>query len=117
VGYEAWREGVDLGEYQHCWKCGLSQKVCRRFEDDGWCEYPEIMLPGIFILERRKHLRGFVETVGFQGDYGKDVWDWLKEVKEGFGQEWESNWMGTWRQICEMDLMMRRGAEEEAGLD
>jgi superfamily II DNA helicase RecQ len=117
VGYEAWREGVDLGEYQHCWKCGLSQKVCRRLEDDGWCEYPEIMLPGIFILERRKHLQGIVETVGFQGDYGKDVWDWLKEVKEGFGQEWESNWMGTWRQICEMDLMMRRGAEEEAGLD
>lgn len=48
--YEAWRENVDLGTFQHCWKCGLSQRICRRLEDDGWCEYPEVMLPGIFIL-------------------------------------------------------------------
>ena len=63
--YKAWREGIDLGEYQHCWKCGLSQKICRRLEEDGWCEYPEIMLPGIFILHKRQHLQGIVETIGF----------------------------------------------------
>jgi hypothetical protein len=48
--YEAWRVKINLGTFQHYWKCGLSQRVCRRLEDDGWCEYPDVMLPGIFIL-------------------------------------------------------------------
>jgi hypothetical protein len=104
--YKAWREGIDLGEYQHCWKCGLSQKICRRLEEDGWCEYPGIMLPGIFILHKRQHLQGIVETIGFQGDYEADVWEWLNEVGEAFGVEWERNWMRTWRQICKMYEMM-----------
>ena len=83
--HEVWREGIDLGQYQHCWKCGLSQKICRRLEDDGWCEYPEVMLPGIFVLHQRQHLQGIVEAAGFQGDYEQDVWEWLKGV---WGRGW-----------------------------
>jgi superfamily II DNA or RNA helicase len=113
IAYEKWREGIDLGEYQHCWKCGLSQEVCRRLEDDGWCEYPDIMLPGIFILHQREHLGSIVETVGFQGDYAADIWEWLNEMAEGFGEKWESNWMKTWRGICGMYvIMMGKGVEE-----
>jgi superfamily II DNA helicase RecQ len=106
--YEAWRETIDLGSFQHCWKCGLSQRICRRLEDDGWCEYPEIMLPGMFILYQQQHLQIVVEAVGFQGDYAVDIWEWLKEVGEGFGQDWESNWMKTWRMACEIYTRMKR---------
>ena len=109
--YKEWRGGIDLGEYQHCWKCGLSQKICRRLEDDGWCEYPDIMLPGIFVLYQQQHLARTVELVGFQGSYPEDVWEWLKEVGEGFGREWESNWMRTWRMVCQMYNMMTKGGE------
>ena len=105
--YQAWREDIDLGEFQHCWKCGLSQKICRRLEDDGWCEYPEVMLPGIFVLYQQQHLQVIAEAAGFQGDYKQDIWEWLKEVGEGFGVEWESNWMKTWRMVCQVYTMMR----------
>lgn len=105
--YEAWRKDIDLGEFQHCWKCGLSQKICRRLEDDGWCEYPEVMLPGIFVLYQQQHLQVIAEAAGFQGDYKQDIWEWLKEVGEGFGVEWESNWMKTWRMVCQVYTMMR----------
>lgn len=100
VDFQVWRKTADLGQHKHCYKCGLSQKICRRMEDDGWCEFPNVMLPGIFILHQRQQLAGVVDVVGFQGDYDQDVWEWMKEMQEGFGVEWESNWMGTWRMIC-----------------
>jgi superfamily II DNA helicase RecQ len=28
VEYEGWRRGIDLGQFQHCWRCGLSQEIC-----------------------------------------------------------------------------------------
>ena len=115
VAYEAWREGIDLGSYQHCWQCGLSQKICRRLEDEGWCEYPNVMLPGLFVLHQRQHLQGITEAAGFQGDYAEDVWEWLKEIGEGFGREWESNWMRTWRMVCRMYKMMIEMPEERQG--
>jgi hypothetical protein len=49
------------------------------------------MLPGIFILHQQEHLGSIVETVGFQGDYAADIWEWLNEMAEGFGEKWESN--------------------------
>ena len=105
--YQEWREGVDLGTYQHCYRCGLCQKVCRRLEDDGWCEYPEVMLPGIYVLYQQEHLQGVVEAVGFQGQFEEDVWEWLKEVGEGFGLQWESHWMKTWRMVCQIYIIMK----------
>jgi superfamily II DNA or RNA helicase len=105
--YQGWREGVDLGTYQHCYKCGLCQKVCRRLEDDGWCEYPDIMLPGLYVLYQQQHLQGVVEAVGFQGESKEDIWEWLKEVGEGFGTQWESHWMKTWRMACQIYIIMK----------
>jgi superfamily II DNA helicase RecQ len=110
--YQTWREGIDLGQYQHCWKCGLSQKICRRLENDGWCEYPEVMLPGLFILQQRKYLEPIAEAAGYQGSCPEDMWAWLREVGEGFGTEWESNWMRTWRMVCRMYEMMVESAVE-----
>lgn len=46
------------------------------------------------------------EAAGFQGDYAVNIWEWLKEVGEGFGQDWESNWMRTWRMACEIYARM-----------
>src|ERR1035438_8279236 len=58
VAYSKWREGVDLGQLQHCWECGLSQSICQRAEGKReWCEYTDIMLPGIFILHQRGHFQ------------------------------------------------------------
>jgi hypothetical protein len=111
--YQEWREGVDLGTYQHCYKCGLCQKVCRRMEGDGWCEYPEVMLPGIYVLYQQEHLQGVAEAVGFQGQFEEDVWEWLKEVGEGFGRQWESHWMKTWRMACRIYIIMKAEAKEE----
>jgi superfamily II DNA helicase RecQ len=71
--YEAWRADIDLGTFQHYWKCGLSQRICRRLEDDGLCEYPGVMLPGIFVLYQQQHLQVIVEAAGFQGDYAEDI--------------------------------------------
>lgn len=65
--YKVWREGIDLREYEHCWKCGLSQKICRRLEDDGWCEYAEIMLPGIFVYISGSIYKASWRRSGFKG--------------------------------------------------
>ena len=53
--YKQWREKVNFGLAKHCWECGLSQRICRRLErqepeEQLLCEYPNIMLLGIFIL-------------------------------------------------------------------
>ena len=108
-----WREGIDLGQFQNCWECGLSQSICRRFasgsttsqrissqDDDSYCEYMEVMLPSIFIVMQQGHLQRAVEGIGFRGVYPEDVWEWMLEVEERVGLVRESNWMATWREIC-----------------
>jgi hypothetical protein len=65
------------------------------------------MLPSIYILYQQQHLQGVVEAVGFRGQFEEDVWEWFLEVGEGFGSEWESNWMGTWRMVCQMYQTMK----------
>lgn len=109
--YEGWRKGIDLGQHPHCWQCGLSQKICRRLEGGRLCEYPEVMLPGLFVLYQRQHLQVIAEAAGFQGDYEEDVWEWLQGVGEGFGLEWESNWMRTWRMVCRIYQIMKEDGE------
>jgi hypothetical protein len=41
-------------------------------EEQKPCEYPEVMLPSIFILHQREHLAVIVEAVGFQGEYNSE---------------------------------------------
>ena len=109
---------VNFRQAKHCWECGLSQRICRRLEREKLeeqvpCEYPEIMLPCIFILFQQKHLQGLVEAVGFRGVYdSEDLQEWLGGIAEGFGQDWESNWMKTWRYICKRFLEMARDRNE-----
>jgi superfamily II DNA helicase RecQ len=103
--YKQWRKGIDMRRLKHCWECGLSQRICRRLEGIGEnrersCEYGNVMLVGIFILDQREGLQGIIQQVGYQGDYGKDIWQWMNEEREGWGLEWESNWMITWRHVC-----------------
>jgi hypothetical protein len=118
IAYQQWREGVDFGQAKHCWECGLSQSICRRLErPEGErlpCEYPQIMLPSIFILHQRQYLQPIVKAVGFQGEYSsEDLWEWLNETAEGWGREWQSNWMKTWQRICERYTEMAKEAGEE----
>lgn len=115
--YKAWRKELDLGEYMHCWECGLSQKICRRIEEGSACEYLDIMLPGIYILFQKGYLQKVIETVGFRGLYAKEMWEWMNEIGEGFGEVRESNWMSTWWQICKIYIVMKREIVEEGRLD
>jgi superfamily II DNA helicase RecQ len=106
VAYYQWWSKVFFKNGKHCWECGLSQRICRRMETKERekrrpCEYAEVMLPSIFILHEQKHLAAIVEAVGFQGEYNsEDLWVWLNETAEGWGLEWESNWMKTWEAVC-----------------
>jgi len=116
--YRQWREGVDFGQAKQCWECGLSQSICRRLERPAEqrlaCEYPEIMLPSIFIVRQQQHLGMIVAGLGFQGRYdSEDLWEWLNETAEGFGAEWSSNWMKTWMLICQMCIDTARGEGAE----
>lgn len=104
--YQKWRETVDLGECSHCWKCGLSQTMCRGLEKGIGCEYPDIMLPAIYILHQKGHLPGAGEIEGFQGEYCTDLWEWMSGVAEGFGSEHESNWIQVWRRVCSTFFIM-----------
>ena len=47
----------------------------------------------------------------------KDMWEWMNEIGEGFGEVRESNWMSTWRQICKIYIVMKREIVEEGRLD
>jgi hypothetical protein len=115
--YKKWRKRVNFGKAKHCWKCGLSQRICRRLEspqvDQQPCEYDDIMLPSIFILWQQQHLQKIVEAVGFQGNYnGNDLWEWLSGIAEAFGSHWPSNWMETWSMTCETYLKLARDGNE-----
>ena len=58
-----------------------------------------------------------MEAVGFQGEYSSDdLQEWLNETAEGFGQEWESNWMETWQIICNSRIEMAQVGNEEWAL-
>ena len=122
--YKQWREGISFGQAKHCWECGLSQRVCRRLErgkgkkeEYSACEYADIMLPSIFVLHQRQHLVEVVKAVGFQGEYSSDdLGEWLNETAEGFGQEWQSNWMETWQTICNTYIEMAQAGNEEWAL-
>lgn len=56
------------------------------------------MLPGIHIMRKTGGLSAIVKSVGFRGDYGEDVWEWLGQSAESFGSR---NWSRTWKAICD----------------
>ena len=60
------------------------------------CEYLDMMLPRIYILFQKEYLQGVIETVGFRGLYPKDMWEWMNEIGEGFGEVREG--LVSWRE-------------------
>jgi hypothetical protein len=69
------------------------------------------MLPSIFILQQDQHLEKMARELGFQGDYNSDdLWEWLNGIAEGWGLEWESNWMELWALICVTYVEMRKSS-------
>jgi hypothetical protein len=86
----------------------------KKKEDRPPCEYPNVMLPSIYILHQCGHLAAIVQAVGFQGDYNsRDALEWLNRPAEGWGLEWESNWMKTWEAICKKLIAMEGMANED----
>lgn len=69
VAYTQWQKRIDFGRAKHCWECGLCQSMCRRLEQPKGerlpCEYMDIMLPSMFVLQRNQHLQKIVEMIGF----------------------------------------------------
>jgi superfamily II DNA helicase RecQ len=106
--FQAWRKKFVIPTGQDCFTCGLSQQVCRGTEDRTTCEYPHIVFQGMFILHQRQKLQAVAEIEGFQGSYETDIWEWFQEMDEGLRSSRESNWMKTWRQVCNLYVVMQR---------
>lgn len=107
--YKIWRVKVDFGkEFRHRFDCGLSQEMCQKPQTRVPCAYMDMMLPGIYTLDEMGFLSSIVEGIGFHGEYPDIVWDWMREDGEGFGLVRESNWMQTWRHICEIYMRIRQ---------
>jgi hypothetical protein len=51
VLYRRWRSRLKLAPRDQCFRCGLSQGLCRAIEDQRACLYPHLMLPGLFFLQ------------------------------------------------------------------
>ena len=63
---------------------------------------PQVMLLSLFILHTQGKLAGVAHSVGFQGAYKKDLWNWMKREEQGERLKWESNLMRVWRKVCHL---------------
>ena len=101
--YQQWRQGLVLACSHQCFQCGLSQSICRGVEEERLCEYPYLMLPGMFFLSQVGQLLPICYEVGFGGEETR-LWQWLNLNGEGeFGAR-EVNWMRVWRRVGEIYL-------------
>jgi len=104
--YRRWRSRVKLGRRDQCFRCGLSQSLCRAIEDGTTCVYPHLMLPGLFFLHQVGQLLPICQAVGFGGG-SEWQWQWMNEHgEEAFGQQ-EINWMRVWREVGEIWLELQ----------
>ncbi len=44
-----WRASINLRGLKHCFKCGLSQDMCRFVEGETPCEFPEVLFLSLFV--------------------------------------------------------------------
>jgi superfamily II DNA helicase RecQ len=109
IHFEAWRTGLEVQEGQDCFGCGLSQQVCRATEEGTTCEHPQMVFQGMFILHQEQKLEAVAALAGFQGLYETDIWEWFQQMDEGVRSRRESNWMKTWRRVCNIYMGMQAG--------
>ena len=98
VGYRQWRSQLQLAPRHQCFRCGLSQSICRAVEEQTSCMYPHLMLPGLFFLQRVGYLITMCREVGFRGEE-EWQWQWLCQEGEGLFGRREVNWMRVWRRV------------------
>jgi hypothetical protein len=96
--YRRWRSQLQLAPRDQCFRCGLSQTVCRAIEDQTRCIYPHLMLPGLFFLHQVGQLQEICLEVGFGGE-AEWQWRWMNKAGEGAFGQLEINWMRVWRQV------------------
>ncbi len=102
--YEQWRSELTLASQGQCYRCGLSQQICLAVELQGACEYPDLLLPGLFFLYQVGQLLNICQEVGFQGIGSDWSWKWMNlKGEEVLGQR-ELNWVRVWRQVGEIYL-------------
>jgi hypothetical protein len=70
--------------------------MCGGLEGGIGSEYGDIIMVGIYLLHRQGYLQGVAKTVGFQGDYMEDFWEWMKKEGKEFGIIAENNWNKIW---------------------
>jgi superfamily II DNA helicase RecQ len=98
---------------------GQEQGQMQEQQQQEECEYAGIMLPSMFILQQsQQHLYKIAQLIGFRGEWssgsggsielGEDFQDWLNEPRARFGQEWWSNWMEVWIEICATYIKIAR---------
>jgi superfamily II DNA helicase RecQ len=96
--YRQWRSRLKLASRGQCFRCGLSQTICTAMEEQVPCQYPHLMLPGLFFLQQVRELDKVCQEAGFRGE-GEGRWQWLNSVGEGAFGQWEINWMRVWRRV------------------
>lgn len=96
--YQQWRSRLRLAARDQCFRCGLSQTICTAIKDQTTCQYPHLMLPGLFFLQQVGELYKVCQEVGFRGKE-EQQWQWLNLEGEGGFGKWELNWMRVWRRV------------------
>lgn len=96
--YRQWRSQLQLAVRDQCFRCGLSQRVCKAVEEQRGCTYPHLMLPGLFFLQQAGQLQEICVEAGFGGEE-EWQWKWLSQQGEGSFGQLEVNWMRVWRRV------------------
>ena len=101
-----WRKGLNFGEYDCCWECGLPQSVCRGVQDrehgsQGWnelgCEWGDQVVPMLYWIKGDATWRDKVRSVfGFNSMHADDN-DWHK-------QQPYRRWLGRARRMYDEDM-------------
>lgn len=101
--FELWKRFLKFNKSQ-CRECGLPLSICRRLDrSTEGCDYPDIMLPILFIVQQRGQrnwLEAKIKELGFKGEFG-DLKEWLAQEEVCFGKQWETNYMRIFRAVCD----------------
>ena len=90
-GYIDWHDGVDEHRTGRCWSCKEDVDDCDiRSSLKVTCQYAHVMLPALFILQRRGWLRKWMDSREYPSDLAEgDLQRWLNEPSTA-GQTFQS---------------------------
>jgi hypothetical protein len=92
--YMNWRRRITFAEGSCCWRCGLPERWCERYEDEGGaevCQWMDMVLPVVHRTSRTPEQRDMMGQKFDLNWFGKDEAGYLK-------------WLGRKRQMLGMEM-------------